>query len=263
MRRLAVLVGAVAALVVAPAAGAKELRAVVVCGSSGCVRVDDAETLRAVPQGGEAEEPLGPPAAFYRVTFVHGVPPSSGTQDLYYLPAQNALAYVDPYGSVRASPIFGPSATGTMKRLVRELRPFAPPRISAVVVGDRTLRGRDAATYAQLFRAGRSAPPAYPDEWIPVDLRSARPTPWTEGAREFMLAPEARLLERGGVQYELPSGLAADVAAARPLRDGDERFDRRAAYLLALLVPALLVSLALVRLRQGARPAATPAHARR
>ena len=72
MKRALAVLTAAAGLALAPAAEAKELIAVEVCGPDGCNRATDAQTLRNVPMGGETEGPLGPPAAFYRVHFVLG-----------------------------------------------------------------------------------------------------------------------------------------------------------------------------------------------
>jgi hypothetical protein len=255
MKRALAVLTAAAGLALAPAAEAKELIAVEVCGPDGCNRATDAQTLRDVPMGGETEAPLGRPAAFYRVHFVLGEGENTHSSTLSYIPSQNALAYVDQYESVRALPIFGPTATGTIRRLARGLRPFSAPRVTSVAVGDRVLTGAGAAGYLALFRAGTRVPREYPDEWVPVDLRSAEPTPWTEGARELMYSPEGGVIERGGVLYELPGWLAADLEAARPL--GDEPGVPWRTILLSLLGALALVCLVLLaRARRGEETAA-------
>jgi hypothetical protein len=85
------------------------------------------------------------------------------------------------------------------------------------------LRGPAASKYLGLYRAGRRARLDYPESWVAIDLRSAEPTPWTDGAREFMFSPQAKALERGGALYELPDWLSSDVAAAQPLREEPNR----------------------------------------
>ena len=84
------------------------------------------------------------------------------------------------------------------------------------VEDERTLRGVAAMGYLRLFDARTGAPSEAPDEWVPIDLRSAEPTPWTEGAHELLYSPDANAIDRSGVFFEVPDWLAADVEAARP-----------------------------------------------
>lgn len=94
--------GTVAALVLvaaalAPAAQAKELQAVTLCGRQARRTFEDRATLREFPTGGETTKLLGPPAPYYGLTFGHEG--GHGSFGMYYVPSANALVTNDAYRS--------------------------------------------------------------------------------------------------------------------------------------------------------------------
>lgn len=144
MTRLALLL-AVAALLAPAGASAKELVAATVCGASGCRTVTDRAMLNEIP-GGEEVTGLGAPAAYYRLNVVTAEP--SGRRQrftTYYVPSANAMSWSED-GLYRLHPIHGAKANGVMRRITEGIEPYAAPRVTTA-----------------------------------IDLRSSRPSPWTEG----------------------------------------------------------------------------------
>ena len=216
MTRLALLLAA-AALVAPSGASAKELVSATVCGASGCRTVTDKATLNAIP-GGEDVTGLGAPAAYYRLTLVTGEP--NGRRHgftTYYVPSAKAMSWSED-GLYRLHPIYGPTANGVMRRITAGLEPHAAPRITTAIVGTRRVTGAAAASYASLFSAGEPTQlDARPYDWVAVDLRSSRPSPWTDGRSELMFSPSTNLIEIGYEPQRIPDAIADDIAAGRAL----------------------------------------------
>jgi len=213
----------VAALVAPPGASAKELLQATVCGASGCRTVKDKGTLNEIP-GGETATALGAPAPYYRLVLV-GAEPGGRRYgfSLYYVPSANAVAWKEER-LVRLHPIYGARANGVMRRLTAGLEPYPAPRLSAALVGSRRITGAAAQSYLSLFTLGEDAPrDVSSGDWIPIDLRSTRPSPWTEGPSEFVFSPSERLLEIAWEHRRIPDAIAADIAAGRPLHEEQSR----------------------------------------
>jgi hypothetical protein len=217
--RLALLL-AVAALLAPSGASAKELVAATVCGASGCRTVTDRGTLNEIP-GGEDVTGLGAPAAYYRLNLVMAEPngrPHGFTT--YYVPSAEAMSWSED-GIYRLHPIYGPRANGVMRRITASLEPYAAPRITAAIVGIRRVTGAAAASYASLFTVGEPTQlDARPYDWVAVDLRSNRPSPWTDGKSEVVFSPSTNLVEIGYEPVRIPEGVADDLAAGRALVRG-------------------------------------------
>jgi hypothetical protein len=216
--RLALLL-AVAALLAPSLASAKELVAATVCGASGCRTVTDKATLNEIP-GGEDVTGLGAPAAYYRLNLVTAEP--NGRRygfTTYYVPSAKAMSWSED-GLYRLHPIYGQRANGVMRRITVGLEPYAAPRITTAIVGSRRVTGAAAASYASLFAAGEPTQlDARPDDWVSVDLRSTRPSPWTAGRSELMISPSTNLLEVGYEPKRLTGAIADDIAAGRTLHE--------------------------------------------
>jgi hypothetical protein len=238
-------VSIVTVLAIAAPAWAKEPIRATFCGASGCRTFEDRATLNRIP-GGEATTPVGPAAPYYRVEIVNGEE-GGATHSffMYYVPSANAMAWDEPEGVMRYHPIFGSPTINLMRRLTRELEPFPRPVVARAVVGGRHVTGAAAQTYLQLFDALPEAPLAEsPNDWVLIDLRSSRPSPWTDGTTDLVFSPSANLLERGWTRVKLPDAVAADVEAARAIA-GQER-----SWLPALAVAPLgVAAVALVLLR--------------
>lgn len=244
------------ALVLAAPAQAKELVQAQICGAEGCATTTDRDELMLVP-GGEAIGTPPPLAPYYevRVTIAEGDDTSTWTS--WYVPSADMVAFRDPDGTTAFHPIFGKSIP-FMREWAQQVEPFAAPRITAAFVGGKRVAG-DAATYAELF-AAESAGPARPEtyDWVPVELRSARPSPWTDGGVGLLYSPADGLLHRGPDLILLSDGLADDLAAVRALDaagDGRQLMPWLAAA--ALLAAMLLVAALGARLRTRA-PAPAP-----
>jgi hypothetical protein len=108
-------------------------------------------------------------------------------------------------------------AAAAFARLAARVQPFPTPRITAAFVGERRVRG-DANTYALLFAlesAGRAVNAG--SDWVPIDLRSERDTPWTNGASYLAYSPSETLLQRGPELLRVPSRIARDLDRARAI----------------------------------------------
>jgi hypothetical protein len=224
MRRVALVV--CAALALPPTAAAKEPLHATICGASACMTVTDRATLNQIP-GGEATRPLGPAAPYYTVDVVageHGNPQNQHAFSMYYVPAENAMAWAET-GIVRLHPIFGEPTTRLMRDLTADLEPFPAPWLTAVSVGGRKVDAHAAQSYLRLYEQKTEAALAEsPSDWLRVDLRSVRPSPWTESRPDLMFSPSADLLEVGGNRVKISDELASDVEARRALESSSTAF---------------------------------------
>ena len=214
-----VLLAACAGLAFSTPALAKEPLRATICGASACTRVTDRATLNRIPAG-ESTEPLGPAAPYYTVEVVageRGNPQNQHSFSMYYVPSENAMAWAES-GTVRLHPIFGEPTTRLMRDLTAGLEPFPEPRLTAVSVDGRNVDAAAAQSYLALYREASNAPLVEsPTDWVRVDLRSAKPSPWTESVADLMFSPSQNLLEIGGNRVELSEALAADIEAGRAL----------------------------------------------
>jgi hypothetical protein len=217
------------AFAVATPAAAKEPISATVCGASGCKTITDRQQLREIP-GGESTVPLGRVAPYYRIEVLVGERAGATHSFVtYYVPSANAMAWSER-GLVAFHPIYGEHANEAMRKLVAGIRPFRLPRVSSVRVGDRRVIGLAAQTYLGLFAQTSEAPLAEsPDDWVNVELRSppGAGSPWTDGRPDLSYSPGAKLLERSGLRFELPSEFATDLEAGRALDPSSDGGDRR------------------------------------
>jgi hypothetical protein len=264
MRPAPALFVAVAALVLAAPAAAKELTKAELCGPAGCIAVTDEDTLRNIPTGSEPiadQPPLLQPFHTLRFTVTEGDGGPEHTSTAYYVNRVSMIAWENQGGTVVWSDVRGASAT-LMKQLARRVEAFPAPTISATTVSGRSVDA-DPASYLALFeQSGRRLDAeAIPHDWVPIDLRSTAPSPWTDGPFELMYSPSTNAIERGIDRIVLPGDLAADVEAGRPLsRDGGARW--LPWLVLGGLIGALVLLAALgalLRHRGGAAPTPEPA----
>jgi hypothetical protein len=131
----------------------------------------------------------------------------------WYIPSARAIA-------PRAGSTFTrvtDDAAAAFNRLAALVKPFPAPRITAAFVGGRRVRG-DANTYARLFEL--ESPGQQPNrgaDWVQIELRSARDTPWTNGATYLAYSASENLLQRGPERFRLPAAIAARLERAEPI----------------------------------------------
>jgi hypothetical protein len=224
MRTFALLAAAALALLLSAPAVAKELVKAELCGAAGCTAIDKRD-LELVPLGGESfadPPPLGPYHEL--VTTAQDGPESTDTNTWtsWYVPSAGVIAFTNEYGSTKFQPVYGRSAT-FMKTLAKSVQPFPTPRITAAFVNGKRIAG-DPGTYARLLTLDRAGPVrATEGVRVPIEVVSARRSPWTNGGVPLSYAPESGVLFRGPEQLRIADGLGDDLAHARALGSGGTR----------------------------------------
>jgi hypothetical protein len=223
MRLVPVLVAAALALALAAPAAAKELSKAELCGPEGCIAVTDRDTLRGIPTGGEELATQPPLQAFHtlKLTVTEGEGGPEHAWTVYYVDRVGMTAWKNEGGTIVWSQLTGPSAA-TMKRLARGVAAFPAPSISETLVGGRAVSA-DPASYLALFQepGRRMNANVFPRDWVPIDFRSPKASPWTDSPFELMYSPSTNAIERGIQQVVLPDGIATDIEGARPLAAGE------------------------------------------
>jgi hypothetical protein len=213
VKRLALV--ALAALVAAAPAHGKELTRAVVCGADGCNTITERDELRTLIVSGDQTLPPPAPGRFYSVELGTRDDVQDYTWTIWYAPAAKAIAVINESRDVAWHPV--ENAAG-FERTSRGLTPFPRPRVTSVRIGTRVIT-EGAGSYLRLFTqpvaGGRGD--ASLNDWVDVDLRSARPTPWTVGAAEFSFSANAGLLERSWQLVALPEATADAIAAGHEL----------------------------------------------
>lgn len=227
MKQSLLLVAAACVLALSSGASAKEeLWGLRVCGASGC-----RDVMRLLSWADGATTRPAPPSAYFAITYLDRQGRAASDEPLlYYVPAADVLrrgsgiaTWISPSGS-------------DLRQAVRGQRPFPRPRLAQVTVGGR--RARDPDSYLRLYELPSSRlPPADPagskresetlwryyervlSYWIPVNLWSARPTPWGDGANFVWISRRGALLKRDGEVLRIPRPLAERVRRAASLRD--------------------------------------------
>lgn len=208
MRRLTAIVAL--ALVLPPAAVAKELTGAEVCGADGCTPVALPAGLYEFPGSGEGFSP--PPAD----PFVEIVLDFDGmhTERLWYVPAARLFAMSTGGGGVSWT---RPSPQDLDRELVAAaagIEPHRPDVESAYVNGKRV--DADVSGYLTLFAVG-SEPQrtGLGESFASISIRTAPDSPWAHERLWFY--PDANLLQRGDEFVELPPHVAADLRNRRAI----------------------------------------------
>jgi hypothetical protein len=247
MRRpLAVLV---LSLLLAPAAGAKGVIALEVCGPAGCEEADVPQGLHELPGAGGATG--SPPAGPYhelRLGFGGG-----HRETGWYVPGAGRFAWPSIPGEVRWTEAASRRIDRIVAAVAEGVEPFRP-RAVAALVGDRRVPG-DVSGYLGLFALSSNGPArAVTSRPEQVSVKTEPPSPWALTTLWFY--PDAGLLGRGPDLIRLPDDVAADLRAARSIDvgQGSTGFDWPLVTGSLLVAVALAVAgLALVR--HGRRPA--------
>ena len=250
MRRLIVL--AVAATLALPAAApAKGMQgALRVCGASGCLVIDthvghDVWKLLADMTGGGATGPARP-GPFYALTILplddRGRPMREfPTASFYYAPRGRRIRTNATKGDGVWRPLEAPPPA--VAAAVRKLRPFPAPILARVEVGDRV--ADDPHSYLRLFRIPAPRRPVadpagpYPRgaghgradlaqiarywrrvgrHWLPMSVRSRRPSPWGDDSTFLWVARRLPLVKRDGEIVRVPPALTTRIRRAQSLR---------------------------------------------
>jgi hypothetical protein len=202
-RRVLAAVGLAALAVSLPGvAAAKNWGNPALCGPAECAK--GAGVLMSLPAGEARRVPV--PAPYYEL-------PCRCCPRRWYIPSARAIA---PRGGSTFTRVTY-EAAAAFDRLAARVKPFPPPRITAAFVGGRRVRG-DAGTYARLFElesTGRQ--PNRGADWVQIELRSARDTPWTNGAGYLAYSASENLLQRGPERFRLPAAIAARLERAEAI----------------------------------------------
>lgn len=257
------MLAALAALVPAPAL-AKELRAVAVCGASGCSSITDREALHRYTAGAGLESDASlapaPPSPYYLVRTTAGDGNGrSFTWRVWYVPAAGKMRGIGERGDDALWFTVGSGAESVLREAVQDVEPFPVPRVTEALVGGR--RVDDPGSYLALFAAepdGFEVPAEF--DWAPVVLRSEHPSPWTDDLARLEFSPSAGVLLRGGTLVKLLADLAARVRHGESLAAADAGFPWLM-LALALAGAALAAAVALGIVRRSRAPLPRPSRA--
>ena len=238
MKRLLALIAV--ALALPAAAQAKEINALVLCGPTSCEDVDVAGFGHNDPIAGASATQDGPPPSdFLRLDFT--VDGQEAAFSVFYEPDSGLVSVEGLAHSLEWAPLAPPIAIA-VKEAAKRLETFPAPRVTGVKVGARTVKG-DASSYLALLTVeGPFALPKTKRDAEGIRFVTDHPNPWTRNS--ILFYPEDEVILREGTFVKLPAGLAADIAAARPLgTGGDETSIPWLPIAVALLGAALLVAL--------------------
>jgi hypothetical protein len=198
MRRMGLaLLAAAGALLLGGAAQAKAPPSGMdVCGKAGCVHLAANEAEQFWIRAGEA----GPPTAaapYYVLRWHFDAEPE---QSAYYVPATGGLRWVDRNGWSSVSP----AGVAALKQPLSRIEPYAPAP-TYVTVGRRV--ARQPQTYLRLFD-GKPAALFPATAWLRVTLRSADPSPWTNGSALIHLGKTSPYVVVDGWTFRIPRAVA-------------------------------------------------------
>jgi hypothetical protein len=218
-RTLALAALAAAALVLPGTALAKEIESVQVCGASGCRTETDTAALRVLEgSAGESDTYVGPPAAsaFHTVRVTVRAGEERVTWQSHLVLAARVMRTTDEANRAawRRLPAKEQAA---WEGLTRGVEPFARPTLTRVTVAGKAVV--DPNSYLALYdirRRGLVRPGKA--DWVTIRLRSAQPSPWTDGTNELSYSRSANLLTRDGELVRVPGALASRLERRASLR---------------------------------------------
>jgi hypothetical protein len=219
-KAMTLTLAALAVLLGAGTAEAKELSSFRACGAAGCRETRNPALLRqlihAVELRGKPVSTRTPsPAPFLRLDFIaKSDDGTSAKWSQYYTPFVDRLAIeTDPDAWTWVK-------TGRLQRLLDRVtageRPLSAPRITRVEIAGKV--ARDPESYTKLFRP--SCPTDdYPDnpDWKTIRLVTARPSPWSTHAATLEYSPSTDVLWRGSEFIKVPAALASRLEARKSL----------------------------------------------
>jgi hypothetical protein len=221
MRKLVLV--AVAALVWAGPANAKELLGAQLCGASGCVTQREAGLLEGhgSPLGDGAVAAPARPGPWYRGSLLlgdHGK--VFGRYAFYYVPDGRLVVEPGQGGQVTTWTHPQGRLAALLERMSGTLKPNATPNITSVAVNGRN--AADPQSYLELYTIGETTTTYPTDLGTQIVLETAKRTPWSDG-NDVTVYPSSNLLVRDGQIVSIP-GAIADRAAQGASLDIGNRF---------------------------------------
>jgi hypothetical protein len=254
VKRLIVLAAAAAALLaVAAPANAKNISELALCGPGGCAKITD-PSLIATWAEGPAPQSAGPApiGAFYRFDVtVTGAPgekfddgKTSMTWSEWYVPRpHSALIRGTDESDLAAWTRVQPKLYDAFSAALRGVDPYPAPEIVSATVGGAP--AADPASYARLFEPSWKPSTNRPATgWKKIRLRSASPSPWTDGKNVLLYSPRRKVLSRDGRLVKVPGSLAGALEHRRSLARSGSRahVELGAAGIVAALAAGVLVA---------------------
>lgn len=237
------------ALVAAGEAGAKGTPpyAVGICGPTGCAAVVAVSNWnqpawlsdRSLRAGAAA------PAPFYAIGMLYSNPAMTTSPVAYYVPSAGVLKLKGSVvGSGEATWLHvEPDVAALLERAAQGLRPFARPRVSWAMVGNRWVK--KPASYARLYllrgppAADPAGPPPAPQyqtpdreawfavwapylervqaEWVRVQIGTRAASPWDVLETFVWVGRHSDLLRRDGEVIQIPAFVADLIRGGAPL----------------------------------------------
>ena len=185
MKRL-LLVVALVALAAAPAASAKEIQSLAVCGASGCEEISHNQSAEFIAvfeggngSGGGAQTVLGavPVGPYYKIGVrIRGDQTGDRYSFTTWFVPPDLLHLSDPgaVGFKRLPSTFA----AVLSRAAQSVRPYAAPRVVSAYVGDK--KALNPAQYINLFRNLPVTDATLDDtsKWVNITLTPNRANPW-------------------------------------------------------------------------------------
>jgi hypothetical protein len=207
------------ALALPAAAQAKEINALVLCGPASCEDVDVADFGHNDPIAGASATQDGPPPSdFLRLDFT--VDGQEAAFSVFYESDSGLVAVEGAAHSLEWARLAPPIAAA-VKQAAGRLEPFPAPRVTSVKVGARTVKDDPSSYLALLTVEGPFALLKTNRDAVGIRFVTDHPNPWTRNS--ILFYPEDGVIMREGTFVKLPTGLAADIEAARPLGTGANR----------------------------------------
>jgi hypothetical protein len=229
---------ALAALVVAQTAPAKEISSIQLCGPQACKTVTDRETIGQFERSaGSDSVATGPatPGGYYVLRVTVNAGESNMTWQQYYIPSARKVREL----TADASSLWHrPSSAerAFLDSLAAGLQPYPVPEVTSATVGRKV--AANAASYLNLYRLKATpnatskhsswkrirlhsaSPSPWTDGMQPDPLHSASPSPWTDGVSILRYQPKDRLLDRDGQYVRLTKRLGRALQRAAALQLG-------------------------------------------
>jgi hypothetical protein len=246
MRRIAVALAAVAVALPGTAA-AKELDSATICGASGCRTIAQPPESLASGEDGISDA-IPAPGAFYTVELSVSSGGEPDSWRVYWIPDAETVAFRDESGRTTFERLSG-APLAAFRTATSGLEPFAGPVVSGATVDGRPVS--DPGSYLELFgRPTQVDAVPYEADWVPIEIRSRRPSPWTNAVL-LVYSPSAEIVEAGGTTFvKLSRAEVEAVEAGAPFPLGDD-----GSILLPLAVGVAVALFAALALAVGVRTA--------
>lgn len=223
MKRLTLPLVALAALLLAAPALAKEPKEATVCGADGCATTTDRQSLLNLMVDNGTLPPAPPAGEYYKVTITIDVPPDAGVAPKvgwWYAPSGGGAIRAigrDPSG---VTPWYALTSGGKalFDKVTGDLRPFSSPKVTGVTIGGKAVE--DPASYVRLLSLPTSVD-AVPrsGDWQQV-VFGGPPSPWTDNAVDVSYSPKDNLLQRGADFVRIAPATAAKIESGSSLAPG-------------------------------------------